>query len=447
MVERVVVLGGGPAGATAAALLAREGARVILVEKQRFPRHHVGESLQPASLELLDRYFGLGPALAGAGFSKKYGAVYVWGETREPWRVLFDERLERDLPGLTPTTLEEGGYEHAWNVERSRFDALLLEEAAQRGVDVREEWEALHPLEEEGRIVGVRGRDGKSGREEELSAHLLLDASGQRCFLGRHLQLTREVVDLRSTATYAYVKGAGGFPGPLGRRVQWVVTIPEGWMWFIPLSQEWTSVGLVSDARERMSHSLFHQKVLEAGYPVSTASYQERKEGDSLYFAKDWSFTHQRLQGPGWMLLGDAACFVDPILSGGVDFAIRGGCAAALAALRILGEENGEAAAIQGEYEKQIGEDYRAYLRLARYWYGNNRSLEGLFWEAKTAVPGGGGSTPYRAFVYLTTGRYGADRHTRVFQEWQEKKMFRALGVDRGVLASQLKRLRNPERK
>src|SRR5688500_12012623 len=96
----VLVVGGGPAGATAAALLAREGVGVHVIEKVAFPRHHVGESLQPASIELLEGRFGLGARIAAAGFPRKYGAVYVWGETREPWSVLFDARLEADLPGL-----------------------------------------------------------------------------------------------------------------------------------------------------------------------------------------------------------------------------------------------------------------------------------------------------------------------------------------------------------
>jgi flavin-dependent dehydrogenase len=118
---------------------------------------------------------------------------------------------------------------------------------------------------------------------------------------------------------------------------------------------------------------------------------------------------------------------VDPILSGGVDFAIRGGLDAALAIL-----DGTPAAAVA--YEEELRRQYRAYLRLARYWYGNNRSVAGLFWEAHEEIPPTATSVPKRAFVYLTTGRYAADTHVRVFQEWQEKKMFRALGVDPNAL-------------
>jgi clorobiocin biosynthesis protein Clo-hal len=124
--------------------------------------------------------------------------------------------------------------------------------------------------------------------------------------------------------------------------------------------------------------------------------------------------------------VGDAAGFVDPILSGGVDFAIRGGVQAAYAIL------NGRLK----DYADSISGDFKAYLRLARYWYGNNRSVQGFFWEAHKEILEGSKLTPYRAFVYLTTGHYAADRHRQVFQKWQEEKIFKALGVDRTKLSS-----------
>ena len=113
---RVLIIGGGPAGASAAGILARAGASVRVLERATFPRHHVGESLQPATSTLLEEHLGLGAALAAQGFAHKFGAVYVWGETREPWRVLFDPRLELDLDGLDEAGLLAGGYEHAWQV-------------------------------------------------------------------------------------------------------------------------------------------------------------------------------------------------------------------------------------------------------------------------------------------------------------------------------------------
>ncbi len=160
----VLVVGGGPAGATFAALLAKEGVPVLLLERAVFPRYNIGESLQPATIEILEHHLGLGAAIASQGFARKFGAVYTWGKTREPWSVLFDERLEVDLPGLNESQLLAGGYELAWQVERARFDALILEEAVRVGVQVRQEVEVLEPVfGEEGRVVGVRVKTGDGG--------------------------------------------------------------------------------------------------------------------------------------------------------------------------------------------------------------------------------------------------------------------------------------------
>ncbi len=422
--DRVLVVGGGPAGSVLAALLAQEGVPVTLLEKEHFPRHHVGESLQPATVELLERYLGLGATLAAQGFARKYGAVYVWGESREPWPILFDERLEADLPGLDEATLLAGGYEHAWQVLRERFDQLLLEEAVRRGVDVREGVEATEPLLDGSQVVGVRLASGQSEY-----ARFVVDASGQRCLLGRALGLTTDVPDMQATATYAYFDGAGGISGPLGRHVQLVVTVPDGWVWFIPVSADRTSVGVVVRERARMTRDRFQALIAQADLPLAGA----REIGSSLNFAKDWSFAHRHVTGPGFILVGDAACFVDPILSGGVDFAVRGACNAALAILTALREPEAGEAALAG-YEERMRQEYRAYLRLARYWYGNNRSVNGFFWEAHSEIPADSVSTPARAFVYLTSGQYAVDVHYKIFQEAQEKKIFRSLGVDRQAL-------------
>ncbi len=414
----VLVLGAGPAGSAAAALLAKHGARVTLVDRERHPRHHVGESLQPASIALLDRHFGLGPAIAACGFPRKYGAAYQWGESRAPWTVLFDPRLDADLPGLDEAKLLAGPYEHAWNVERARFDLLLYENAVRCGAEPREA-EVEQVIFEDERAVGARIGG------EDLRADFVVDATGQRCLLGRQLGLTRTLPDLQATATYAWFDGAGGYPGPLGRHIQWIVTVPDGWVWFIPIGPDRTSVGVVTRDRSRMSPERFDAILAGSGLPL------DRTVRGDLRFARDWSFTHTRFAGQGWALVGDAAAFVDPILSGGVDFAVRGGCSLALALLQGRGVES---------YEADLSQDFKSYLRLARYWYGNNRSVDGFFWEAHREIPAHALSTPYRAFVYLTTGHHAADRHIAVFQEWQERKMFEALGVDAAQVERAIKR-------
>ena len=132
-------------------------------------------------------------------------------------------------------------------------------------------------------------------------------------------------------------------------------------------------------------------------------------------------------------MVGDAACFTDPVLSGGVDFAIRGGCNAALAILR--NDANAYA-----EYESQLTKEYRAYLRLARYWYANNRAVEGLFWEMRRHIRTGSITTPLRAFKFLTQGICNADAHFHIFKLAQEERIFNKLGVDEDHLKEALSR-------
>ena len=162
--------------------------------------------------------------------------------------------------------------------------------------------------------------------------------------------------------------------------------------------------------------------------------------GEGFVHAKDWSYTHKRFVGSGWMMVGDAACFTDPILSGGVDFAIRGACNAAIALLRMFGEGRDSRDGTPPWLPSQLQREFAAYLRLARYWYANNRSVDGLFWEVHKVIPEDSLTTPLRAFKYVTSGKLDADNHFRIFTDAQEKKMFRALGVDKKEVKSALER-------
>jgi flavin-dependent dehydrogenase len=434
---KILVAGGGPGGATLAAILAKEGAQVTLVEQAQFPRHHVGESLQPASFNLLDFHLGLGPLMASQGFPLKFGAIYEWGQAAQRWSVLFDERLAEGADHLDREALLSGDYLHAYQVERSVFDQILLDHAATRGVIVRQGVEARAPVMDGERVTGllVRGPDG----EETLDADLVIDATGTRCLMGRHLGLTQEVKDLQATATYAYYEGAGGADKTLGRSVQIVVTVPEGWIWFIPVSETRTSVGVVTHERRKLSPERFADILSRTSLPMEGATLVPGPKGSPFRHEKDWSYTHSQFVGPGWMMVGDAACFTDPILSGGVDFAIRGACNAAIAVLGAAAEP-GEAGVIMAAYQDRLRKEFTAYLQLARYWYGNNRAVEGLFWKMHEFIPVSSISTPLRAFVYQTSGECDADAHFHVFSLAQEKKIFRNLAVDPSQVKDALRR-------
>ena len=430
--KRVLIAGGGPSGATLGAILAKEGLEVHILEKQRFPRPHIGESLQPAAFELLDFYLpGLVDQMADQGFARKYGAVYRWGNDRKLWHVMFDDRLDHGFDGPTNADIRAGDYAMSWQVNRARFDQMLLEHAKSLGATVHEETTALAPIMEGERVTGLRVRSADG--EREMHADVVVDAAGTHCLLGRAFGTTKVVEDLKATAHWTYFRGAGGIGEPLGRDIQLIVSVEEGWIWFIPVSEDRTSIGVVTHEGKKLSKERYLEILERAEMPIEGAEMEPGPRGAPLYHMKDWSYTHSQFAGPGWMMVGDAACFTDPILSGGVDFAIRGGCNAALAILR--GDEPA-----WSEYEKQLNKEYRAYLRLARYWYANNRAVDGLFWEMRRHIRPGSMTTPLRAFKFLTQGICNADAHFHVFTVAQEERIFRKLGVDEERLKQALTR-------
>ena len=431
----IIIIGGGPAGSVCAGILAEQGVECLVLEKSKHPRHHVGESLQPATFELLDHYLGVKKELQAQGYAYKFGAVYIWGESRKPWRILFDQRLEEVVDNLSEQELLQGDYEHALQVDRASFDKILFDAMKRKGAKALEHTEVTRVLfAEDGRATGVELLSG-----EVLEADVVVDASGQRCMIGKQLNWVENIEDLRSVAVYGYFEGTDGLPEPLGRHVQYVVTVPEGWLWFIPISETHTSIGLVTKSKRKFSEAEFLEIIQGAEIPLGDGQLVEW-DGERIRYVRDWSYASKKFAGENFLLLGDAACFVDPILSGGVDFSVRSGATAAQAILS--GLKSGSFTESFAEYERRLRKEYRAYLRMARYWYGNNRSVDGFFWEASQLVDKEALSTPVRAFVYLTSGRYATDQHFKIFPRWQEEIMFEAIGVDRKQTQDALRKYR-----
>src|SRR5579885_2161353 len=227
----VVVVGGGPAGAVAATRLAQAGREVIVLERARFPRYHIGESLLSATLPILDR-IGVTPRLEQHGFLRKPGGTFLWGRQAEPWSFWFRE--------------DPGGRPYAFQVIRAEFDQILLENARAHGADVREE-HAVTAIDTSGPSPAIEATRA-DGRPVRFAPRFVIDASGQQALLGRARGLRRFNEFFKNLAIFGYFRDAERLPGALANHIL-SAAFGDGWFWYIPLHDGTMSVGAVVDVR------------------------------------------------------------------------------------------------------------------------------------------------------------------------------------------------------
>ena len=420
----IIVIGGGPGGSAAATMLARQGWQVLLLERDYFPRPHIGESLLPASIPILEE-LGVLPAVESAGFLKKWGATMVWGRDKQPWSWYFGETNRR--------------YPHAYQVWRPLFDQLLLDNAAAQGVTVRQGCQvtrvlfdaaapshtaaesqaadhSAHPelVEGCGRAVGVQFRDEK-GMTATLSAAFVLDASGQAALLGRQLNLRRWDESFRNLAVYAYYAEAGRLAPPDDGNI-FIESYANGWLWTIPLHTGQASVGAVVDGAagaaqaQQLGLARFLESQLAQG-PHTAGLLAAARRVSEPQLVKDWSYACDHIAGNGYALLGDAACFIDPLFSSGVHLALMSGVLAAAYATTALRRPEMAAAAAQ-VYQELYAKEYRHFRELVRLFYSGNRTAESYFWETRRIVegdfavePDGAAGAARRSFIRAVAGQ------------------------------------------
>ena len=391
----IIVIGGGPAGSCVSTLLVRMGHEVILLERERFPRAHVGESLLPGSIPILDN-LGVMDEVRRAGFVVKPGATMIWGVEREPWSWYF-----RETHASNP---------HSYQVWRPDFDSILLNNARRTGVDVREGWQASHVVfDDNGAAAAVQCRpaDGSSG-EVELPASYVVDASGQSGVLSRQLGLREWDDFFRNLAVYGYYKGGKGLPTPDEGNIL-IESQPDGWLWHIPLREGWASVGAVVDAeagqrgvRELGARRFLESQIAAAPYLAGLLESATLASGPEV--VRDWSYRCQSLSGPGYILVGDAGCFIDPLFSSGVHLALTYAALASVVVVSAL--EDPTIAGPAGKmYEQMYYKEYGHFRELARLFYSSNRTADSYFWEARRLLDDDPSITPRQSFIQLVAGQ------------------------------------------
>lgn len=392
---RVLVIGGGPGGSTTAGLLAKQGVEVTLLESAVFPRYHIGESILPSVLPVLD-LLGARQKVTEYGFVRKDGAYFEWGP--ENWDLNFNH--------LT------GANRHSYQVIRSEFDNLLLENARELGARVYTATKVTEIRFAGDRPVAARwstGGAGRAAREGWIEFDFLVDASGRAGLMAtKYLKNRRYNEAFKNVAVWSYWRDVTPLDrGPSGAIA--VCSVPYGWFWAIPLHDGTYSVGLVAKRatfaaeRDRLGGiEEVYRDALSQCPRIAAMTEGATRTGD-FKVEQDYSYVCDSISGPGYLLVGDAACFLDPLLSTGVHLSTFSALLAAASISAVIDGDltEGEAASF---FEKAYRQAYERLLVVVSFFY-NSYNRQSQFFEANKLTRRERDMLHlYESFLHIVTG-------------------------------------------
>jgi len=357
-----IVIGGGPAGSATAALVAQAGHRTLLLERQAMPRFHVGESLMPETYWIFER-LGVLDKMRRSDFVQKRSVQFVSHSGKESEPFFFHEHDPRECS-------------QTWQVERSRFDHMLFENAREKGAQCRDQTRVLEVLFDGDRARGVRLQSDRGS--EEIAARVVVDASGQQSLIASALGIRKVNPELKKSAVWAYYRNAHREPNDNGGATVILHTrSKQAWFWYIPLSNNLTSIGVVADNEYLLKgrgkpEQIFEEELVNC--PNVTQRLVDAELASKFHVAKEFSYTTERPAGEGWVLVGDAWGFIDPIYSSGVFFALKSGQMAADRIIAGLSKDDLSAEQLGG-WAQQFAEGTHWVRKLVHAFYNNNFSF------------------------------------------------------------------------
>ena len=405
----VAIVGGGPAGSTAGTLLKKYAPhlKIAIYERERFPRDHVGESQLPPIGKILAE-MGVWDAIEAAGFPVKVGATYRWGTTDDLWDFNFVPA--EALKSLRrPAKFEGTRVQTALQVDRARFDKILLDHARSVGVEVHEGTAVREVVHEADRVAALRLEGG-----EEVRPRYAIDASGGTGILRRAMDVgTTTPTSLKNIAIWRYWENAEWAVkiGVGGTRV-YVMSLGYGWIWFIPLGPTRTSVGLIVPAEYYKESGERPEALYERAMgedPLIASLLKSATAESGIFTTKDWSFLADRTAGENWLLAGESAGFADPILAAGMTLAHQG---AREAAFTILETERGkeDPTWLRETYDETQRKRLGQHIRFADYWYSANAQFTDLKeFTREIARDAGLDLDADAAFQWLGTGGFSSE--------------------------------------